>query len=89
MDFEKQVRIKNQMGLHVRPATAFSKLAQKYRSQIGIFKDGQRVDAKSCIELLTLAAIAGTNLTIKASGEDAQQAVEDLAKLIETGFGEE
>ena len=89
MDFEKQVRIKNQMGLHVRPATAFSKLAQKYRSQIAVFKDGQRVDAKSCIELLTLAAIAGTNLTIKASGEDAREAVEELSKLIETGFGEE
>jgi phosphotransferase system HPr (HPr) family protein len=88
MEVERQVRIKNGMGLHVRPATSLSKLAQKYQSRVEIIKDGQTVDAKSCIELLTLAAVEGTMLTIRASGEDAQQALEDVFKLIDSGFGE-
>jgi phosphocarrier protein len=88
MNIEKSVRIRNAMGLHVRPATALSKLAQKYQARIELIKEGQRVDAKSCIDLLTLAAIEGTSLLIQASGSDAQQAVDDVARLIESGFGE-
>ena len=89
MDIERLVRIRNQMGLHVRPATELSKLAQRYQAEITIIKDGQRVDAKNCIDLLTLAATEGTSLVVRAIGEDAGEAVEQVAKLIESGFGEE
>lgn len=89
MDSQKEVIIKNKFGLHVRPATTFAELARKFGSTIQVIKDGQTVDGKSCIDLLTLAAEAGSKLVIRAEGEDAQAAVDALSKLIESGFGEE
>jgi phosphocarrier protein len=77
------------MGLHVRPATSLSKLAQSFQSEIQIIKDGQTVNAKSCIDLLTLAATQGTRLVVRAEGGDAEAAVERIVRLIESGFGEE
>ena len=86
---EKQVKIVNRLGLHVRPATAFAQIAGKYKSNILVIKDGQTINAKSSIELLTLAAIEGTVLTIKADGDDAEEAANALVKLVESKFGEE
>jgi phosphocarrier protein HPr len=86
---ERTVTILNMLGLHVRPSAEFAGVASKYRSRVNVIKDGQAVNAKSSIDLLTLAAIAGTQLTLRAEGEDAQQAVDALAGLIESRFGEE
>lgn len=86
---ERTVTIANMLGLHVRPSAEFAGTASKYRSRVSVIRDGQAVNAKSSIDLLTLAAIAGTQLTLRAEGDDAQQAVDALASLIESKFGEE
>jgi phosphocarrier protein len=86
---EKQVTILNTLGLHVRPSAAMAGTASKFRSSISVIKDGQAVNAKSSIDLLTLAAVEGTHLTLRADGEDAREAVEALAQLINKKFGEE
>ncbi len=86
---ERTVTIANLLGLHVRPSAEFAGTASKYRSRVSVIRDGQAVNAKSSIDLLTLAAIAGTQLTLRAEGDDAQQAVDALATLIESKFGEE
>jgi phosphocarrier protein len=89
MWIQRQVVIKNKLGLHVRPATMFAELARRFSSLIYVIKDGVEVDAKSCIDLLTLAAVEGSKLLLKAKGKDARVAVEELTKLVEEGFGEE
>ena len=86
---ERTVTILNLLGLHVRPSAEFAGTASKYTSRVSVIKDGQAVNAKSSIDLLTLAAVAGTQLTLRADGDDAQQAVDALAGLIESRFGEE
>lgn len=79
----KDVTIANPQGLHVRPADLFSKLANRFDSTIEVVKDGQRVDGKSILDILMLAAVAGTTLTIVARGMDAYEAVEALARLLD------
>ena len=88
MHSERQVVISNPLGLHVRPSTRLAEIASKFNSDVRVIKDGLVVNAKSSIDLLTLAAIAGTQLTLRAEGEDATQAVEELSALIEGGFEE-
>ncbi len=87
MEVERNVTILNQKGLHVRPATLFAETAGKFKACIEVVKDGQIVDGKSCIDLLTLAAEPGTPLLLRASGTDAQDAVTTLADLIQDRFG--
>lgn len=84
---ERQVVIRNEKGLHVRPATAFAQQAAKFASRVQIVKGEQTVNGKSSIELLMLAAVEGTPLVIRAEGEDADKAVETLAKLVDDKFG--
>jgi phosphocarrier protein len=86
---ERQVTVLNALGLHVRPSAEFAGTASKFRSRVSVVKDGQAVNAKSSIDLLTLAAVAGTQLTLRAEGEDANDAVDALVRLIESRFGEE
>jgi len=86
---ERQITIQNTLGLHVRPSAELASTAAKFQSRISVIKDGQTVNAKSSIDLLTLAAVAGSQLTLRAEGEDATQALAALASLIEGKFGEE
>jgi phosphocarrier protein HPr len=86
---ERVVTIQNTLGLHVRPSAEFAGTASKFKSRVSVLKDGQTVNAKSSIDLLTLAAVAGTRLMLRAEGDDADQAVEALSKLIDSKFGEE
>lgn len=86
---ERDVTVLNTLGLHVRPSAEFAETAGRFRSSVQVIKDGQAVNAKSSIDLLTLAAVAGTRLTLRAEGEDAQAAVDALTRLIEQKFGEE
>jgi phosphocarrier protein HPr len=86
---ERQVQISNKTGLHARPAMQFVDIANKYASRITVCKSHQCVNAKSIMELLLLAAGAGTVLTIRAEGLDAAEAVDALIKLVESKFGED
>lgn len=84
----RTVRINYKLGLHARPATKIVEEASRFRSEIHLQKDTMRVNAKSVIELLTLAAQDGEKLLITAEGEDALSAVETIAYLLEKGLAE-
>ncbi len=86
---EAEVLIGNALGLHARAAARFVHLASGFRSRIGVAKDGTRVDGKSMLGLLTLAAARGTRLRLSADGDDEVAAVEQLVELVRSGFGEE
>ena len=81
-----EVRIKNAEGVHARPANLFVQMANRYESSVEIVKDGVRVDGKSILGILTLAAEQGSELRIEARGPDAHDAVKSLAELVERGF---
>ena len=84
-----QVTIINKLGLHARPAMSFVDTASGFKSDIQVTKDGQVVDGKSIMQLMMLAATAGSELHIEAEGPDAEQAVAALVKLVESKFDEE
>jgi len=89
VDHERTVAIRNQYGLHARPAAEFVKLATRFRSDVWVRKDDLEVNGKSIMGVMMLAAEHGSQITIRATGEDAFAAVEQLAQLVENGFGEE
>ena len=80
--------IENRSGLHARPAAAFVKTANNFRAEITVPKDGDSVNGKSIMGLLTLAAARGTKLVIEAEGEDAAEAVDAIQSLVEGNFNE-
>ena len=84
----RTVRIANKYGLHARPAAEFVKRAGKFRANVYVKKDDVEVNGKSIMGVMMLAAEHGSEITIRASGEDAEQAVQTLAELVESGFGE-
>jgi phosphotransferase system HPr (HPr) family protein len=84
----RSVIVVNPQGFHARPAHLFVKLAATFQAQVEICKGNEVINGKSILDLLTLGAGNGTTLTLRASGPDAQAAVEALAILIEGGFGE-
>ena len=85
--FVKEVDVKNQVGLHARPATFFIQKANEYKSSIWVEKEERRVNAKSLLGILSLGIVGGTKFII-ADGADEQLAVDGLIKLIESGFVE-
>ncbi|MDX2129302.1 MAG: HPr family phosphocarrier protein [Chloroherpetonaceae bacterium] len=84
----REVVVKNKAGLHTRPSAALAKLAEKYKSDFFIEKDGIEVNAKSVIGIMTLAVPKGTKLTLKFNGSDESEASDAVVKLFESGFGE-
>lgn len=84
----RDVEIVNKFGLHARPAMQFVELANKFASGIEVSKGELTVDAKSIMSVMRLAATKGTVLRISADGDDASEATEALAELVENGFGE-
>ncbi len=86
---EVVVQVTNRLGLHARAAARFVHLANTFRSRITVSKDGTRVDGKSILGLLTLAAARGARIQLAADGEDEEQAVAQLAELVRHRFGEE
>lgn len=84
----RQVLVTNQLGLHARPASQIAREAQAFVARISIAGQGQSVDAKSILDILTLSAAMGSTLEIRASGEDAAQAVDRLTALFAAKFGE-
>jgi len=87
-EFSRVLKVKNRLGLHARAAAVFVRLSCKYSSNIKIVKDGYEVDGKSILGVLSLAAIKGSELQVKARGSDASKALKDIQELIESGFGE-
>ncbi|NQU74514.1 MAG: HPr family phosphocarrier protein [Candidatus Omnitrophica bacterium] len=82
MVVERTLVIKQKQGLHARPAALFVQTANKFDSDISVKKGNQEVNGKSIMGILMLAAETGSQIYIKAEGDDAEKAVEELAKLI-------
>lgn len=80
--FVKEAVIKNEVGLHARPATFFIQKANEYKSSIWVEKDERRINAKSLLGVLSLAIVGGTSVRIIADGVDEEEAVNGLVKLI-------
>ena len=85
---EREATIVNQEGLHARPAAKIVRLASQFESDIELMKDGLDVNGKSIMGVMMLAAECGSSITIRADGPDAERAVEALAALVASGFGE-
>jgi len=86
---EVEVMIANRLGLHARAAAKFVHLANQFEAKISVIKEGSKVDGKSILGLLTLAAKKGTRLRVTADGGDEQLALDGLSKLVRSNFGED
>jgi len=82
MIVKKALVIQNKSGLHARPAAIFVQIANKYDCEIAIRKGKQKVNGKSIMGIMMLAAERGSKVTIIAEGDDAQEAVRELEKLL-------
>ncbi|MEN3110520.1 HPr family phosphocarrier protein [Uliginosibacterium paludis] len=80
--------IANRLGLHARPSAKLTQLATQFRSEVWLERDGRRVNAKSIMGVMMLAASHGTKLTIETEGEDAEAALDAIVELINSRFGE-
>lgn len=85
----KDLVIENRNGLHARPAALFVKTASRFSAEVWVEKDEERVNGKSIMGLMMLAAGKGSVLKVTAEGEDAHTVISELESLIKTGFGEE
>ena len=84
----KEVEIINKLGLHARASAKLTKLASQYKCEVWIIGNTRRVNAKSIMGVMTLAASKGTTIQIETSGEQETEAMEALVALIEDYFGE-
>ena len=87
--FVKDVVVKNQVGLHARPATFFIQKANEFKSSIRVEKEERRVNGKSLLGVLSLGIIGGTSIRIIADGADEELAVNSLVALVESEFAED
>ena len=85
---ERDVKIVNKLGIHARPAAEIVKTAGKFRSNITIVRDDLEVNAKSIMGVMMLAAEFGAVVTLRATGDDADAAIDALATVIANKFGE-
>ncbi len=84
----KDFTINNKLGLHARPSAQLTQIAGRYESEVFIAKNGRRVNAKSIMGVMMLAAGPGSTVTVDAEGPDEQQALDAIGALISSGFGE-
>ena len=85
----KELTISNKLGIHARPAAVFVKTANRFASEIFVEKDGEKINGKSIMGLMMLAAGPGSKLILHVRGDDAPQAIEELESLVERKFDEE
>ena len=85
---EREVKILNKLGVHARPAAEIVKAAGKFKSNITIVRDDLEVNAKSIMGVMMLAAEFGAVVTLRATGDDAEAALDTLAGVIAAKFGE-
>lgn len=88
-EMSRSVKITNRLGIHARPASLLVKTASRYDADVAIEKNGNRVSAKSMMGLLTLEASHGSDLLLLASGNDAEQVLDELEALFLSGFDED
>lgn len=86
---QRDVEIMNKLGLHARPSARLTQLASQYKSDVFMARNGRRINAKSIMGVMMLAAAKGSTVTLETDGEDEQEAIDALADLISSGFGEE
>lgn len=84
----RRVTVVNKLGLHARAAAKFVTLACKFDADIKLVREGREVNAKSIMGVMMLAAGQGASVELRATGDDAEAAVEALARLVQDGFGE-
>jgi phosphocarrier protein HPr len=84
-----EVTIVNRLGLHARPSAALTQMATRFSSDIHLSKGSRRVNGKSIMGVMMLAAAQGTVIVVEAEGRDEDKALAALVALIESGFGEE
>ena len=84
----KTVTVINEAGLHARPADQLVRLSSKFQSDIVLEKNGERIDCKSILSILTLGAVPGTELLLKIDGNDASQAMDSITEFFASGFEE-
>ena len=85
----KDFHVSNKLGIHARPAAMFVKTANRFSCDIFVEKDGEKVNGKSIMGLMMLAAGPGSKLTVHAQGHDASQALSEIEVLINRKFDEE
>lgn len=85
----KDFLVSNKLGIHARPAAMFVKTANRFSCDIFVEKDGEKVNGKSIMGLMMLAAGPGSTLTVHAQGNDASQALAEIETLIKRKFDEE
>jgi phosphocarrier protein HPr len=84
----ESLEIINKLGLHARASTKFTQTASQFKSEVWVEKNGRRVNAKSIMGVMMLAAAQGSIIDIEASGEDEEAAIEALKTLVNSYFGE-
>jgi phosphocarrier protein HPr len=87
--FTKELTVVNKLGIHARPAALFVKTANRFACDIFVEKDGEKINGKSIMGLMMLAAGPGSKLTIHANGADAPQAIAEIEALMKRKFDEE
>jgi len=86
---QKTIKVNNKLGLHARPSALMVRAATKFRSEFFIEKDGMRVNGKSIMGVMMLAAESGSTLNLIADGVDESYLIEEVSALITSGFGED
>ena len=85
---QKEITILNRLGLHARPAAQFVKLAAKYKADVFLIRNGMRINAKSIMGVMMLAASRGTEIQLLVDGPDEKDAMAAICDLINDRFGE-
>jgi phosphocarrier protein HPr len=88
MIVQKTLTIKNELGLHARSAAMIVRVLERYRSSVFLERDGNQVDARSLLDILTLACPKDSRIVVRADGDDAREAVNSVAQLVDDKFGE-
>src|SRR5436190_16902511 len=86
---EKEVTIVNRLGMHARPAALFVRIASRYRAEVWVEKEGEKINGKSIMGLMMLAAGQGSKLKICCEGPDADKALAELEELVAAKFNED
>jgi phosphocarrier protein len=89
MIVEKTLVIKNELGLHARSAAMIVRALERFQSSVVLERDGNTVDARSLLDILTLGCPKDSRVVVRAEGVDAQEVVESIVKLVNDRFGEE
>ncbi len=85
----KELEVINQYGIHARPAALFAKTSSRFSADVVVERGGTCVSGKSIMGLMTLEASRGTKLKVTATGEDAEEVINELEKLIQSKFDED